>query len=190
LSVKDKKAMPIDCAILSGDRFRPLFGQPLSPEQFEEWLGRLLPGLAITHRAEEGVTVLDWQDGGISYSAGFQYGALLFVSQRFGPGKLSVGQVIACLGAPQGCQAWYDSYPEYNASSLHAALIYLDRQLAVFGSNYLPIALPQPPELNEDLAVNLLNLFGPDWAASERRSGQSRPWPGSWKDVEIKLIRH
>jgi hypothetical protein len=185
------KSVLIDCDLLSGKSLRPLFGQSIPADQAAVLLARAckLTVADFVRREEEGVTILAWQQAGIAYSAGLRAAALEFVSLRFEPGALRAGQVTACLGSPPRYQAWYDRYPEFTASSVQVALIYLHPGLIAYGSLYLPSAAPRPPVLDDSLSVGMLSLFGPDWADHERRSTQSQPWPGSWQALDIRIVQ-
>lgn len=97
---------------------------------------------------------------------------------------------MACLGVPQSYQAWYDSYPELNASSVQAAFIYPDQRLIAYGSIYLKSAAPEPPELDDSLPIVMVNLFGLDGEEKEQTTSQSQPWPGNWTALEIRPIKH
>jgi hypothetical protein len=183
----------IDCETVSGNHFRPLFGQSITPELFEEWMAQtyLMTANDFKRREDEGLIILDWHKDGISYSAGLQNNALIFVSLHFGPDSLNAKQVFDCLGgAPQSYQAWYDSYPELNASSIQAAFIYPEQRLIAYGSIYMQSAAPEPPELKDSLPIVMVNLFGQNGEEKEKTLSQSQPWPGNWKALEIRSIKH
>jgi hypothetical protein len=97
---------------------------------------------------------------------------------------------LACLGSPQNYQAWCDIYLEAKACSLPLILLYLDLQLAVYGSLYQPGNLSQLPQLDDSLPAGMINFFGPGWAESERKSNLSKAWPANWKAIEIKVYQH
>ncbi len=180
------------CDQISAKALRPLFGQELTPEQLESLILRIcqLSAGAVRRRQDADNTFMDWQQDGISYTAGLKKTALLFISLRFEPGQLSARQVIDCLGTPEWYQAWSDSYPHLGISSVQAAVVFHLQRCIAYGAHHYSSAPANPPALDDGLPISHLVIFGPDWSKDERALKMSRPWPGNWQDLEIKMTVH
>ena len=180
------------CEQISGQGLRPLFGQELTAESLERVIlrtGQLSAG-DVRLRREDDCAFLDWWQDGISYTAGLKKTALLFINLRFEPGQLSARRVIDCLGPPEWYQACADSYPHLGTSSVQAALVFHRQRCIAYGARHYSSAPTDPPVLDDSLPIPHLAIFGPDWSKDERALKMSRPWPGNWKALEIKMTVH
>ena len=182
----------LTCEQIAGEAFRPLFGQVWSPARLEAAI-RQVHGVSaedFQRRSDGDHFTLYWQKAGAWFAAGLQQDNLLYVNLSFGPGQLTVGEVLACLGAPEAYQAWCDVYAGFNASSVQAALVFPARLAIAYAAQHLSYAPEVPPAIGADMPVSHIAIFGRQWAEDERVLARARPWPGSWQDLEIELIRH
>jgi hypothetical protein len=183
---------PSDCDQILGRIFRPMFDPAMNVEGLERLISQAhaLSANDFHRRQDRDLFCLDWQKDGVWYTAGLQGGALLFVNMRFEPGQLLASQVIACLGAPQWYQAWYNSYLGSESSSVQVALVYPAQSSIIYCSQLLAFAAEHPPSVDDRLPVTMVSIFGTHWSDTEQVLGRSKPWPGNWQSIEIETSLH
>ncbi len=178
------------CDQLSGKALREWFGTEMTPDELASRIAnyaRISPA-GVGRRSDEDRWNLDWQTGGVSYTAGWSEGKLLFLNMRYEEPQPSIGRVIGCLGTPSRYQAWYDLYPTMNSEQ--SSFIFSTQAAIAYGTRHMPAASQTPPPIDGTFPVSMISIFESGWTDADWERGKSRPWPGKWEELEIEVIRH
>lgn len=192
-----------DCNVLTASPLRSLMQADTLTSDPVLWIADTfaLDPAAITGSYGEAGSSFEWDLNGIHYSLdisadGMPEEALVL----FQKAKPTVGQMVECLAPPERYRARYFFHPP-GVNSLVLDMYYPSQGLDA-GHIYQTTNLKrrQPPTITANTPIENIRLSRPEETFEEyTRStslspdlaemviGESKPWPGSWEQIEIDL---
>lgn len=195
-----EQAKQIDCDTLTAADLRNFIKSGIMPDDLLQWLAstyQLDQDTIRTQKTENGSTFF-WPHDGIDHTLYAPLKTHPYLDIFFTKPMPSVEQLIACLGPPEQYSARY-FYSPHGVNSLVLYLFYPSEGVTAVTSVDRNLRHKEPPPIEPRAPVERLTLVHPGpFDEFVRRTVQaeeladllvrtSKPWPGSWEQIEIDL---